>query len=102
LLLILALSLTMCVSQLKALDANADSGTPVANEGPRQFKLHKYVPLRQSLSHCRSVFCLLLTVSRNFYQMRLDRRANMERAKREQARVKDPTFFPAAPKGDIA
>lgn len=65
--------------KLKALDAKVGTSTPVADDGPRQYTLH-----------------------RNFYQMRLDRRTNMERAKREQSRMKDPTFFPAAPKGDVA
>ncbi len=37
---------------------------------------------------------------RNFYQMRLDRLRNAEKAKQSQQRVKDPVFFPAAPKGD--
>ncbi|KAK5100036.1 hypothetical protein LTR70_007998 [Exophiala xenobiotica] len=64
--------------KLKALDAKATTGTSLADDSPRQFMLH-----------------------RNFYQMRLDRRTNMEKARREQARMKDPTFFPAAPKGDI-
>lgn len=65
--------------KLKDLDAKANTSNDPVEEGPRQFTLH-----------------------RNFYQMRLDRRANMERAKREQARMKDPAFFPAAPAGDIA
>lgn len=66
--------------KLKALDAKATTSTSSsADDSPRQFTLH-----------------------RNFYQMRLDRRTNIEKAKREQARLKDPAFFPAAPKGDIA
>ncbi|OAG38398.1 hypothetical protein AYO21_07381 [Fonsecaea monophora] len=39
---------------------------------------------------------------KNFYQMRIDRLRNLEVAKRNQQRMKDPSFFPAAPKGDIS
>ncbi|KAK5941670.1 hypothetical protein PMZ80_005620 [Knufia obscura] len=72
--------------KLKALDAKVGTSTPVADDGPRQYTLHSPAD----------------GTDRNFYQMRLDRRTNMERAKREQSRMKDPTFFPAAPKGDVA
>ncbi|KIX10315.1 uncharacterized protein Z518_01397 [Rhinocladiella mackenziei CBS 650.93] len=41
-------------------------------------------------------------LQKNFYQMRLDRLRNLELAKRNQQRMKDPSFFPTAPKGDIA
>jgi hypothetical protein len=33
--------------------------------------------------------------------MRIDRLRNIEVAKRNQQRIKDPNFFPAAPKGEI-
>jgi hypothetical protein len=33
--------------------------------------------------------------------MRLDRLRNIETAKRNAQRINNPTFFPAAPKGDI-
>jgi hypothetical protein len=38
---------------------------------------------------------------RNFYQMRLDRLRNIETARRNQQRLKDPSFFPTAPKGEL-
>ncbi|EXJ80194.1 hypothetical protein A1O1_08336 [Capronia coronata CBS 617.96] len=38
---------------------------------------------------------------RNFYQMRVDRVRKMEQAKRTQQRMRDPTLFPAVPKGDL-
>lgn len=41
-------------------------------------------------------------IDRNFYQMRIDRTRNLELAKRNQQRIRDPGFFPAPPKGDIA
>jgi hypothetical protein len=40
-------------------------------------------------------------ISRNFYQMRVDRLRNVEIAKRNQQRMKDPNFFPSTPKGDV-
>ncbi|ERF76040.1 hypothetical protein EPUS_01373 [Endocarpon pusillum Z07020] len=42
----------------------------------------------------------IYALHRNFYQMRIDRIRNAEMAKRAQQRVKDPTFFPSAPKND--
>ncbi|KAK4940103.1 hypothetical protein LTR10_019732 [Elasticomyces elasticus] len=44
----------------------------------------------------------LYALQKSFYQMRIDRIRNMEAAKRSQQRIKDPSFFPATPKGDIA
>ncbi|KAL6245235.1 hypothetical protein RBB50_008010 [Rhinocladiella similis] len=41
-------------------------------------------------------------LQKNFFQMRIDRQRNMEIAKRNQQRIRDPNFFPAAPRGDIA
>ncbi|EXJ62965.1 hypothetical protein A1O7_03409 [Cladophialophora yegresii CBS 114405] len=38
---------------------------------------------------------------RHFFQMRIDRLRNLEIAKRNQQRIKDPSFFPAAPRGDV-
>ncbi|KAG5303902.1 hypothetical protein I7I50_10806 [Histoplasma capsulatum G186AR] len=46
--------------------------------GPRIFSLHK-----------------------NFYQMRIDRMRNMEIAKRNRERLKNPNFFPSTPKTDL-
>ncbi|KAJ9651944.1 hypothetical protein H2198_008807 [Neophaeococcomyces mojaviensis] len=67
--------------KLKALGATLSNPATAAllDEGPRQFTLNK-----------------------QFYQMRLDRRQNIEKSKRDQQRVKDPSFFPRAPTGDIA
>ncbi|KAK5250647.1 hypothetical protein LTS03_000228 [Exophiala xenobiotica] len=64
--------------KIKAVQAGANAGQK-AEDIPRLYALHK-----------------------NFYQMRIDRIRNMEIAKRNQQRMKDPTLFPAAPKGDIA
>jgi hypothetical protein len=38
---------------------------------------------------------------RNFFQMRLDRLRNMEQAKRNRERLKDPSTFPSVPKSDF-
>ncbi|ETN40249.1 uncharacterized protein HMPREF1541_04525 [Cyphellophora europaea CBS 101466] len=59
--------------KIKALSADT-----VADDGPRIFALH-----------------------RNFYQMRIERLRNIEVARRNQQRIKDPTFFPKAPTGDL-
>lgn len=66
-------------AKLKAIDAKAAaSDTTVDIPEPREY-----------------------TLNRNFYQIRIDRKNNIERAKRDQARLQDPTFFPTAPKGDL-
>ncbi|KIW10162.1 hypothetical protein PV08_11123 [Exophiala spinifera] len=41
-------------------------------------------------------------LQKNFFQMRIDRQRNMEIAKRNQQRIRDPNFFPAPPRGDVA
>ncbi|KAI1617816.1 VPS4-associated protein 1 [Exophiala viscosa] len=64
--------------KIKALQSGANAGEKAADI-QRVYALHK-----------------------NFYQMRIDRIRNMEAAKRSQQRIKDPSFFPATPKGDIA
>jgi hypothetical protein len=38
---------------------------------------------------------------RNFYQMRVDRLRNVELAKMNQQRLKDPNALPSPPKGDL-
>lgn len=38
--------------------------------------------------------------SRTFYQMRIDRLRNIEIAKRNRERLKDPSFFPSVPTGN--
>ncbi|KAJ9612443.1 hypothetical protein H2200_004040 [Cladophialophora chaetospira] len=63
--------------KIKALQTNAN-GNNKTEDIPRIYALH-----------------------RNFFQMRVDRVRNLEIAKRNQQRIKDPTFFPAAPKGDF-
>ncbi|CAG7930895.1 unnamed protein product [Penicillium olsonii] len=47
------------------------------DESPRVFSLHK-----------------------NFYQMRIDRLRNIEMAKRNQERMKNPSLFPSVPSGN--
>jgi AAA-ATPase Vps4-associated protein 1 len=42
-----------------------------------------------------------LTVPRDFYRMRVERIRTAELAKRNQQRMKDPSFFPTAPRGDV-
>ncbi|KAK6373876.1 hypothetical protein LTS17_007845 [Exophiala oligosperma] len=64
--------------KIKALQAG-ESLAPKAEDLPRVYALQK-----------------------NFFQMRIDRQRQMEIAKRNQQRIKDPNFFPAAPRGDIA
>ncbi|KAK5082862.1 hypothetical protein LTR05_006743 [Lithohypha guttulata] len=59
--------------KLKALDTKAATGA-TSDDGPRQ----------------------------NFYQIRLDRKSNIERSKREAARVSNAGFFPSAPTGNLA
>lgn len=85
------------LSQIKALQAG-ESLAPKAEDLPRVYALQKYVislvrPARDQSAHHSF---------RNFFQMRIDRQRQMEIAKRNQQRIKDPNFFPAAPRGDIA
>lgn len=82
--------------KIKALQADPDAGQ--AKDAPRVYALQKWVS-RRSPTHSSAVCS---NPARSFYQMRIDRLRNLEIAKRSQQRVKDPTFFPAAPKGDIA
>lgn len=77
--------------QIKALSADT-----VADDGPRIFALHRY----DSMFPCGGTFTDL-TADRNFYQMRIERLRNIEVARRNQQRIKDPTFFPKAPTGDL-
>ncbi|KKZ60260.1 hypothetical protein EMCG_05017 [[Emmonsia] crescens] len=56
-------------------NSGADTRT---DDGPRIFSLHK-----------------------NFYQMRIDRMRNMEIARRNRERMKNPSLFPSAPKTDL-
>ena len=44
---------------------------------------------------------LLITSCRNFYQMRVDRLRNIEVAKRNRERLKDPSLFPSVPSGGV-
>ncbi|CAL5873851.1 uncharacterized protein PFLUO_LOCUS8134 [Penicillium psychrofluorescens] len=61
------------------IDSIRKGGTgPKADDSPRIFSLHK-----------------------NFYQMRVDRLRNIEMAKRNQERMKNPSLFPSVPTGDI-
>ncbi|RJE20110.1 hypothetical protein PHISCL_07562 [Aspergillus sclerotialis] len=61
------------------IDSIKKSGTASkADEGPRIFSLHK-----------------------NFYQMRVDRLRNIEAAKRNRERLKDPSLFPSVPSGGL-
>ena len=39
-------------------------------------------------------------LSRNFYQMRINRLRNIEMAKRNAERLRNPASFPSVPKGD--
>ncbi|KAJ5610374.1 hypothetical protein N7510_007093 [Penicillium lagena] len=43
----------------------------------------------------------VFALHRNFYQMRVDRLRNIEMAKRNQERMKNPSLFPSVPTGDI-
>lgn len=59
-------------------------------------------------SHCTSRYIpmrvywgLLITSCRNFYQMRVDRLRNIEVAKRNRERLKDPSLFPSVPSGGV-
>ncbi|OCT54885.1 hypothetical protein CLCR_03107 [Cladophialophora carrionii] len=63
--------------QIKAIQSGAGA-TDKPEDTPRVYALH-----------------------RNFFQMRIDRLRNLEIAKRNQQRIKDPSFFPAAPRGDV-
>lgn len=63
--------------QIKSVTGKADD-TSKADEGPRTYSLQ-----------------------RNFYQMRIDRLRNIEQAKRNQERLKNPTLFPSVPKNDL-
>ncbi|KIW96755.1 uncharacterized protein Z519_02146 [Cladophialophora bantiana CBS 173.52] len=64
--------------KIKAIQAGANANDK-PEDIPRVYALHK-----------------------NFYQMRIDRWRNLEVAKRNQQRMKDPNLFPAVPKGDIS
>jgi hypothetical protein len=44
---------------------------------------------------------ILLTKHRTFYQMRIDRLRNIEMAKRNQERMKNPSLFPSVPTKDL-
>lgn len=77
--------------QIKALE---DKSGMKADDGPRVFILHKYA--------CSSPLIPLLTIHRDIYQMRVNRVRQIEAAKRQAARVKDPQFFPATPKGELS
>ncbi|PGH16455.1 hypothetical protein AJ79_01786 [Helicocarpus griseus UAMH5409] len=57
---------------------NSGTEKQTTDDAPRIFALHK-----------------------NFYQMRIDRLRNMEIAKRNRERMKDPGLFPSAPKNDL-
>ncbi|KIW71440.1 hypothetical protein PV04_03609 [Phialophora macrospora] len=63
--------------KIKAIQTGANA-TDRPDDTPRVYALHK-----------------------NFFQMRIDRLRNLEIAKRNQQRIKDPSFFPAVPKGDV-
>ncbi|KAL2223387.1 VPS4-associated protein 1 [Thermoascus aurantiacus ATCC 26904] len=43
----------------------------------------------------------IFALHKTFYQMRIDRIRNMEIAKRNRERLKDPSFFPKVPTGDL-
>ncbi|KAJ5787232.1 hypothetical protein N7457_002222 [Penicillium paradoxum] len=42
----------------------------------------------------------IFSLHKNFYQMRIDRLRNIEMAKRNQERLKNPSLFPSVPSGD--
>lgn len=69
--------------------------------GPRIFTLQKYVPqngLRFELAHaCPIIYIADRNLTRNFYQMRLDRIRNAELAKRNRERLNNPSNFPSPP-----
>lgn len=84
---------------MKEAEAKANAGKEAVDDGPREFSLHRYVsPFLESTIELGTG----LTFGSNFFQMRLDRRAAADRAKREQTRLRDPTFFPSAPSNDLA
>jgi hypothetical protein len=66
-----------------------------AEDLPRVYALHRSGLLRTWSCNLHA------NLYRNFFQMRIDRQRNAEIAKRNQQRIRDPTFFPAAPKGDV-
>ncbi|KAK2783677.1 hypothetical protein FQN53_009129 [Emmonsiellopsis sp. PD_33] len=43
----------------------------------------------------------IFALHKNFYQMRIDRIRNMEIARRNRERLRDPELFPSAPKSDF-
>ncbi|KAJ5133912.1 hypothetical protein N7526_005277 [Penicillium atrosanguineum] len=60
------------------IDSIRKAGESKADDSQRVFALHK-----------------------NFYQMRIDRLRNIEMAKRNQERMKNPALFPSVPKRDL-
>ncbi|CAP99116.1 Pc22g18280 [Penicillium rubens Wisconsin 54-1255] len=57
-----------------------------SDDSPRIFSLHKYV--------------ISIIFMKNFYQMRIDRLRNIEMAKRNQERLRQPSLFPSVPSGN--
>ena len=84
-------------TKIKSIE-NAASPTPTA-ELPRIYVLHRSVSQTQDRLSLK--FASLTGMIRNFFQMRVDRIRNLELTKRNQQRLKDPTLFPPAPKGDL-
>ncbi|KAK2805391.1 hypothetical protein FQN51_000217 [Onygenales sp. PD_10] len=62
--------------KIKSIQTGGSEANP--DDAPRIFALHK-----------------------NFYQMRIDRIRNMEIARRNRERLRDPGLFPSAPKSDF-
>ncbi|KAL1968817.1 hypothetical protein VTN77DRAFT_1178 [Rasamsonia byssochlamydoides] len=64
--------------KIDAIKKAAAAGESKTDDSPRIFALHK-----------------------NFYQMRINRLRNMEIARRNAERLRDPSAFPSVPKGDL-
>lgn len=74
-----------------------------ADDSPRIFALHKYdfsslqCRLDMAVWTVMLLDAMLTADGRIFYQMRVDRLRNIEIARRNRERLKDPSFFPSVP-----
>lgn len=88
--------------KLLQIDSIRKAGTgSKADDSPRVFALHKYALDNPSGSLSGYHGVGTDKKYRNFYQMRVDRLRNIEMAKRNQERMKNPSLFPSVPTGDI-
>lgn len=86
--------------------ANRDRSTTSA----KQQRRNRVMMMLLEYSNCTSELIIDIPMSaivtdhclfRNFYQMRINRLRNIEMAKRNAERLRNPASFPSVPKGDL-